>query len=45
MYSMLIVDDIDQSSFEAALQSKIVYDIEIVFVQDRETWVTAKSNN
>lgn len=45
MYTELVVNNIDKAAFESALESKVVYDMEIVFVQDRETWVTAKSSN
>ena len=45
MYSLLVANNIDENQFNTALQSKVIYDIEIVFVQDRETWITAKSNN
>ena len=43
MYQELVVNDVDKDAFEKALQSQILYDIEIVFVQDRETWATAKT--
>ena len=45
MYTEIIVKDVDQDKFEKALESQMLYDIEIVFVQDRETWTTAKSSN
>lgn len=44
MYTELVVKDVDKEQFEKALESQILYDIEIVFVQDRETWTTAKSS-
>lgn len=45
LYTELVVNDIDKTAFENALKSQILYDIEIVFVQDRETRTTAKSSN
>lgn len=45
LYTEIVVEDIDKDAFEQALQSQVLYDIEIVFVQDRETRTTAKSNN
>ncbi len=43
LMSKLVVNDVNQEKFEKALSSKVLYDIESVFVQDRETWKTAKS--
>ena len=45
LVSELFIEDVDKDQFEEVLSSKILYDIEEVFVQDRETWKTAKSNN
>lgn len=45
LYSVLSVNNVNQESFEDKLSSKVLYDIESVFVQDRETWLTAKSND
>lgn len=45
LYTELVVNDIDKNAFEKALESQVLYDIEIVFVQDRETRTTAKSSN
>ena len=45
LYTELVVNDIDKTAFENALKSQVLYDIEIVFVQDRETRTTAKSSN
>lgn len=44
MYQEIVVNDVDKDKFEKALESQMIYDIEIVFVQDRETWTTAKSS-
>lgn len=44
MYTEIVVNNVDKDSFEKALESQMLYDIEIVFVQDRETWTTAKSS-
>jgi hypothetical protein len=44
MYQEIVVNDVDKDQFEKALESQMMYDIEIVFVQDRETWTTAKSS-
>ncbi len=45
LVSELVVEDVNKDKFEDVLSSKILYDMEEVFVQDRETWQTAKSNN
>jgi protein-export membrane protein SecD len=45
LFSQLVVENVDKVAFEQKMESKILYDIETVFVQDRETWMTAKSNN
>jgi hypothetical protein len=39
------VKDVNEEEFKEALKSKVVYDIEFVFVQDRIDRVTAKSSN
>jgi hypothetical protein len=44
MYQELVISDVDKDKFEKALESQMLYDIEVVFVQDRETWTTAKSS-
>ena len=43
LFSQLIVKNVNQAAFEEKMKSKVLYDIEVVFVQDRETWMTAKS--
>ena len=45
LYNELVVYDIDEDEFNQSLQSKIVYDVEFVFVQDRVDRVTAKTSN
>ena len=45
LYSELTVYDVDEEKFTQALKSKVVYDIEFVFVQDRVERVTAKTSN
>lgn len=44
LYNEIIVKDVNEEEFKEALKSKVVYDIEFVFVQDRIDRVTAKSN-
>ena len=44
LYSELVVYNIDEEAFKNALKSKVVYDIEFVFVQDRIERVTAKTS-
>lgn len=44
LVSKLVVQNVDQEKFEKEMTSKVLYDIETVFVQDRETWKTAKSS-
>jgi len=44
LVSKLIVQNVDQDKFELEMKSKVLYNIETVFVQDRETWKTAKSS-
>ena len=44
LYYELTVFDVNEEEFKQALKSKIVYDIEFVFVQDRVERVTAKSS-
>jgi len=41
MYSVIKVFGVNKDEFESTLKNKIVYDIEDVFVQDRETWKLA----
>lgn len=45
LFSTLVVKNVNKNKFEDAMKSKILYDVETVFVQDRETWKTAKSTN
>jgi hypothetical protein len=40
----VVVKDINEEEFKNALKSKVIYDIEFVFVQDRIERVTAKSS-
>ena len=44
LYSELTVYDVDEDSFKQALKSKVIYDIEFVFVQNKVERVTAKSS-
>ena len=44
LYSEVVVKDINEEEFKNALKSKVIYDIEFVFVQDRIERVTAKSS-
>ena len=44
LYSELTVYDVDEEKFKQALKSKVVYDIEFVFIQDKVERVTAKSS-
>lgn len=45
LYSELQVKNVNEEEFKEALKSKVVYDIEFVFVQDRIERVTAKTSN
>lgn len=45
LLSKLIVQNVNKDQFEKLMTSKVLYDIESVFVQDRETWKIAKSKN
>ena len=45
LYYELTVYDVDEENFKQALKSKIIYDIEFVFLQDRVERVTAKTTN
>jgi hypothetical protein len=45
LYNEVLVKDVNEEKFKEALKSKVVYDIEFVFVQDRIDRVTAKSSN
>lgn len=45
LLSKLIVQNVNKDKFENLMTSKVLYDIESVFVQDRETWKIAKSKN
>ena len=44
LYNEVIVKDVDEEKFQEALKSKVVYDIEFVFVQDRVERMTAKTS-
>lgn len=44
LYNEVLVKDVNEEEFKEALKSKVVYDIEFVFVQDRIDRVTAKSS-
>lgn len=44
LYGELIVYDINEEEFKESLKSKVIYDIEVVFVQDRIERVTAKTS-
>lgn len=44
LYNEIIVKDVNEEEFKEALKSKVVYDIEFVFVQDRIDRVTAKTS-
>lgn len=41
LYSVLEVYNVDETKFEDLLKNQIIYDIEDVFIQDRETWKLA----
>jgi len=45
MYKTLLVKDINESIFENAIKTRITYTLEDVFVNEKETWKTAKTNN
>lgn len=45
MYETLLVKDINESIFENAIKTRITYTLEDVFVNEKETWKTAKTNN
>lgn len=45
LYSEVVVKNVDEEKFKEALKSKVIYDIEFVFVQDRIDRVTAKTSN
>jgi len=42
--SQIVVKNVNKNLFEEKMESKTLYDIELVFVQDRETWKTAQSS-
>jgi len=44
LFSQLVVKNVNKTNFEEKMESKILYDIELVFVQDRETWKTAQTS-
>jgi len=44
LYGELIVYNVNEEEFKQALKSKVIYDIEVVFVQDRVERVTAKTS-
>lgn len=43
LFSQLVVNNVSKNAFEEKMKSKVLYDMEVVFVQDRETWRTAQS--
>lgn len=45
LFSQLVVENVNQKEFEDAMKSRVLYDVETVFVQDRETWITAQTSN
>ena len=44
LFSQLVVKNVNKDAFEEKMKSKVLYDIEVVFVQDRETWMTAQTS-
>jgi preprotein translocase subunit SecD len=45
LVSELVVNNVNQKTFEEKMKSRVLYDVETVFIQDRETWVTAQTTN
>lgn len=45
IYSVIKVLWVNKDEFESTLKNKVIYDIEDVFVQDRETWKLAFSSS
>jgi len=45
LFSQLVVNNVNQKNFEEKMKARILYDIETVFVQDRETWIAAQTKN
>jgi hypothetical protein len=45
LFSQLVVNNVNQKNFEEKMKAIILYDIETVFVQDRETWIAAQTKN
>lgn len=45
LFSQLVVNNVNQNNFEDKMKARVLYDIETVFVQDRETWITAQTTN
>lgn len=43
-YGFVVINDIDQESFEKELQTKTYYTIQEVFVQDSLSWIPAQSS-
>jgi hypothetical protein len=44
LLSQLVVKNVNKNHFEEKMKSKLLYDMEIVFVQDKETWKTAQTS-
>ena len=44
LYGELVVYNVNEEEFKESLKSKVIYDIEVVFVQDRVERVTAKTS-
>ncbi len=44
LVSQLVVKNVNKNHFEEKMKSKLLYDMEIVFVQDKETWKTAQTS-
>ena len=42
LFSQLLIKNVNKNHFEEKMKSKLLFDMEIVFVQDRETWKTLK---
>lgn len=41
LYAQVVINNINKTAFEWAIKQRVIYDIEDVFVQDRETWTLA----
>jgi hypothetical protein len=44
LFSQLLIKNVNKNHFEEKMKSKLLFDMEIVFVQDRETWKTAQTS-